>query len=324
VKPSANARERRSHSLHRCTTPAEFVERFREETGQAPHEFVRSVVENADIEAVIVGGSIPFGVATAISDVDLMVLLRSGQPRLAEVDAGHKLHNARYVGESRLVSDEVVLLVGGIEVEVQLMRSDQVLALGEALRRGGAVFTPLELILLARVKRGWVIEEDEGFRARHSALMEGRFLDLYIALREYAGALKETEDAWAAAAELPVLALYLGRAAVDKVCCFILALCGYPSIRSKWIRLVESGRIGAESPRAHALLGRGIRLLFPSAPSERASETARYLDEVVAFMGDAKAFAEEDRLFAIAFAQSRQIYDPALSRVSHRTGPLRE
>lgn len=307
---------KRPHSLHNCNGPSDFLSAFEAETGMSLDGFIDRLADRESVNVVILAGSIPLGVATSVSDLDLIVLLES--PNSRPLPSARTFPEIVFAAEgqvgSMLEARQVVAVLNGVEVDVHFLSAPAVVALAKRIARAGVLLTPNEICFMSRIKTGWVLAQNERFSDIVGRLRCDNSLEIHTATTYVTGSLQELEDAHAALTDNQELALYLGRCSVEKCFTAFLASRGYAYTGGKWLRLI--GRL--EAPRSlssdsfRSLLANGVRLLFP-APGGRAT-TEQYLAEVGSFLRSAREVMELDPLFKVAFAMCPQINEPVRAK----------
>lgn len=312
--------KKRPHRLHTCTSADAFPAAFCDETGHSIYDVVARFCGGAVPCGVVLGGSIPLGLGSPASDVDLLILLDppsttgngtagNGVPALPQQDPRTGVvFSATFAsdGGTRLASGEVVAMMGGVEVNGQLLSA---VAVGELIRRGVGArvsLTAHEIGLLSRLKTGWTLLRGPSFDRHCGALLSGNALEIHAVTWYLVGAVQELEDARAAVADSPMLALHLGRSCAERCVLAYFASRGFAYLGSKWLRALEP-----DSP-AHRLraLADGIpggfaalELMFPA----RDDAAEAYLDRVAALVATTRQVIEQDRAFRIAFSLCPQL-----------------
>src|SRR5688572_33484430 len=72
---SDNPSDRAVHSLNQCTNAQQLVEEVRALTGCSPNELVDSFIDSRVPRAVFAVGSLPWGMGTRTSSIELLVLV---------------------------------------------------------------------------------------------------------------------------------------------------------------------------------------------------------------------------------------------------------
>jgi hypothetical protein len=293
---------KRPHDLHRCASAEEFRENFEARLGRTITDFVDGVVP-AKRRAILLTGSIPDGIANAVSDVDLMVV--------ADVDGAVKLKASGFGGGPASIKAgrpgalELAVVdgvVGGVETDIALISGPRLAALSDALERGGVSLQEDEIRTLGRIKRGWIMADEGDYFAEFPGLLGGLTLEIYCATTYYSLALKRLEDAFAAQRSDADLALHLGRLGVETALHAYLAATGYCYPSAKWPLFLKRHN---DDP----ILDRGIALLFPPRAGT-AADLRRYLTDAQANVADIRRLIERDRTLRIAFDYCPQIYWP--------------
>ena len=287
---------KRAHALHRCGDAAAFRQAFEQQIGRSVEDLIGSVLPRETRRAILLTGSLAEGIGSAVSDIDLMVVM-DGEDVGDIRPKGPATVKSTAAGGLELAFIDSVL--EGLEVDIALISGRRLKPICEALSRGGVALGEEDIRVLARLKRGWVLDDPTGYLPGFLGLRDGLSLEIYCATTYYSLALKRLEDAFAAARKDPALSLHLGRLCVEQVFFAYLASKGtcYPG--AKWIGHV----------RKHDGIARGLPLLFPVF-SDEATEIGRYLVEVQRFADEIRDLIEQDRAFRIAFDFCPQIYTP--------------
>ena len=287
---------KRAHALHRCENAIAFRQAFEQQIGRSVEDLIDSVLPRETRRAILLTGSLAEGIGSAVSDIDLMVVI--GREDIAHIaPSGPATVKSTATGGLELAIIDCVL--EGLEVDIALVSGPRLGRICAALGRGGVALGEEDIRVLARLKRGWVLDDASGYLAAFPGLRDRLSLEIYCATTYYSLALKRLEDAFAAARKDPALSLHLGRLCVEQVIFAWLASKGtcYPG--AKWIAHV----------RKHEGVDHGLTLLFPTL-SDEAIEIGRYLIEVQRFADEIRSLIEQNRAFRIAFDFCPQIYTP--------------
>ena len=287
---------KRAHALHRCEDAAAFRQAFECQIGRSIEDLVGGVLPRDTRRAILLTGSLAEGIGSAVSDIDLMVVI-DGEDVAHIAPSGTATVKSTAAGGLELAIIDSVL--EGLEVDIALVSGPRLGRVCAALGRGGVALGEEDIRVLARLKRGWVLDDASGYLAAFPGLRDGLSLEIYCATTYYSLALKRLEDAFAAARKNPALSLHLGRLGVEQVFFAWLASQGscYPG--AKWIALV----------RGDERLGRGLPMLFPMLADD-AVEIGHYLIEIQRFADEIRDLIEQDMTFRIAFDFCPQIYTP--------------
>ena len=303
-----SATKKRLHDLYRCRDAAEFATAFADATGRKVGDVVRELCIVDDPCGIVLGGSLPLGLGTATSDVDLLVLLDNPDgetltkpsARTGVVFAGRAAE-----GGGGVACGEVVAFIEGIEVNCQLLSAVSVEHASRRIARAQIALTPYEIGLMSRLKTGWTLERTATFDARCAPLLGDEALELHSAVWYLVGAMQDLEDARAALADCTPLALHLGRSAAERGVLAYFASRGIAYIGAKWLRAFEpaqaAGRVGVlagDFPGGREAL----RILFPSFP-----DAASYVERVAAFVADLRRDIETLPACRIAIALCPQL-----------------
>jgi hypothetical protein len=305
---------KRPHTLHSSKGPVDFLLAFESETGLSLHSFIERFVDSKDVSAVILAGSIPLGLATSASDLDLIVLLQSENNRPMPSASTHPevIYAAeRQGGSTTLEARQVVAMLNGVEVDAHFLSAQVVADLSKRIARAGVLLTSNETCFMSRIKTGWVLTQTEGFSGYVGRLLRDNSLEIHTTTNNLVGALQELEDARVALADSHELALHLGRCSVEKCFMAYLSARGYAYPGGKWLRLLRllEPLRPQDSDSYQTLMSHGVNLLFPTTVNREVAEN--YLTEVAEFFRSVKELIEIDRTFKVAFALCPQIHEPA-------------
>jgi hypothetical protein len=302
---------KRPHGLHLHTHPQAFLEDFEAQTGATIAEIVRIAAGTENVVGVILGGSLPLGIGTSASDIDLLVVLdKSVRNCLPKSDAHTKVLHAGTFAEAgeRIVRGEVVLMRGGIEINCQILTLQAIVSAAQQLQRGHVSQTPYEFGLLSRLRTGWKLIGAERLRSLLAPLLESDALEVHCTIWYLVGATQELGDARAALEDCPRLALHLGRSAYERAVLAFLASRGFAYVGSKWLRAFEHtrrdtllGSHAAAVPGADS----AFQWLYPN--NGRLGEAAAYISEVTDQLATIRAAIEKDRTYAVATAICPQL-----------------
>jgi hypothetical protein len=299
------------HALHACSTAGEFLAKLEPLVGGDLSAFLRERVPGLDVFSAWLVGSIPAGVATALSDIDILVCVPAATPlRFPRMrgQAGMLFSGEQLARRDALQLGDIVVLAEGIELDVSVITQEGLAALSEQVQRGGSGLTSQQILILGRVLRGWSLTDPSPLHATLASLRESRVLDIHCAVRCLVGAHKHLEDARAALDDVPLLASHLARAAVEK--CFEAALAGDGelAVGTKWLRRAAAiaQRPGAQGKTMAALRGQGEPLLFPT-DVQGAAMAGAYVEAVQRFFRHVVDLVSRDVAIRIAIRGNAQL-----------------
>jgi hypothetical protein len=303
---------KRRHGLAGCSTIDNFLNRFREETGWTMMEMVAAMLPESRAACVAIVGSIPWGIASDRSDIDVVVVIEGAStPRLIAPAGATELFNGISTADSGGGAvREIVVVKEGIEIDVHAVCETWVTALDNQLARTGGQADPNSITLVTRLKRGWLVHQTVAVKESLAGIWQNAAVDIAAAVRHIIFALKNLQYARHATESNPVLALQLGRGTVEQAYAAYLAKVGFP-FGPKWLRLLtkEGGLrwLAKDGDRAFStLLDNGVELLFPTYVLEPV-QTASYLGRVEAFLTAVRRELEREVGFAVAFRLARQV-----------------
>ncbi len=297
------------HTLYECSTAEEFRARFETTTGRPLPRVTDGLLRCTAPKAIFSVGSIPLGMGTRGSDVDMIVLVDS-KDVLENTNASvvNGSQGAAFLNENDpLVAGSFLQLHAGVLVDIQVAIAPAIGDIYGRLRRRSPELGENEVRILGRLRTGWLLWETEGYLERHSINSNDRTLPIYCCTRNFVTALTHQRKA-EKALELHdvILALQLGRACVEMAYLAYFASEGLVYLGVKWLAQLGFARDAQERLVRHPLLKHNLRLLFPVFGSTE-TEAALYLREVGEFLGSIRALIEQQILFRIAFRACAQI-----------------
>lgn len=297
------------HTLYECCSAEEFRTRFETTTGCPVQQLTDDLIPRTTPKAIFSAGSIPLGMGTRGSDVDIIVLVDSKE---ALVDSTGRTANnsqqASFFNESdTLLAGTFIQLLRGVLVDVQVAITPAIRDIYTRLRRRSPELNEIEIRILGRLRSGWLLWETEGYLERNSINFSDRTLAVYCCTRNFVTALTHQRKA-AKALELHdvLLALHLGRASVEMAYLAYFASEGILHLGVKWLAQLGFARGAQARLIRHPLLKQSLHLLFPVFGSTK-TEATQYLREVGEFSTSIRSLIEEQILFRIAFKACVQI-----------------
>jgi hypothetical protein len=303
-------RHKAAHTLYSAASPEEFCRRFAEQTGAEPWWHPSIMLPGGRLKGLVLGGSIPLGIGSAASDIDLIAVLDLPESVPQGFPARDGVVSTTYsgVGTPKAFAN-LVLIDGAVEIDIVFLALERLEEMHRLARRPAGPLNPSDLRLLSMSKHGWVLQDSPNFAAFLEMLRNDHVLVMKATVSKFIFALKALEDARAAVADNAVLALHLGRSCVDWTVQGYYASQGILHLGEKWLRLASAPRLAGINQIPAGLLSRAQHLLFPAFSQDR-TEAARYLHDVARFAADVKAFIERNPRLKAAFALSAQVGDP--------------
>jgi hypothetical protein len=306
--PEYTVNERLPHALHECRNVDEFCLRFEDLTACPVSSIANDITPPELPKAIFLVGSLPLGMATSDSDIDMIVLVDSKaallnqQRSIANSDQHLEFFNE---GDS-LLAGMFLTMKAGILMDLQVAITPAIHQIQNRLRRRGPELSENEIRILGRLGTGWLLWQSEDYLGRNGVILNDPALGVYCCTRHFVSALLHRRKA-VKALDLgdPVLGMMLGRSSVELAYLAYFSSEGYPYLGPKWPALIGHARGASERVNRHPLLKQGIRLLFPCD----AASAAQYLRDVQEFHCSMKALIEQKLMFRIAFRACPQI-DP--------------
>ena len=298
-----------SHALHECRTAQEFIERFEAMTGRQIREVTDDLIPSSTPRAIFVAGSIPLGMGTRGSDVDMIVLVDDRDSIMqGRVQSANSSQEAAFCNEADpLLAGTFLKLQAGVLVDIQVAQTPAIHSIYKRLRRRSPELSETEIRILGRLRTGWLLWESEGYLQQRAVNVNDPTLLVYCCTRNFVTALTQQRKA-AKALELhdTHLALQLGRAAVEMAYLAYFASEGLVYLGAKWLAQLGFARGARERIARHPLLEQGVHFLFPEFNSTEV-DAGRYLQEVEKFVMSIRGVIERQVMFRIAFKACAQI-----------------
>jgi len=299
-----------AHALHESAGAEDFSGRFEAFTGQSVGFVVGRIVRPDAPRAVFLTGSIPLGMGTHGSDVDLLVLI---DDKRALVGGGSAIANTdqelAFSNDSDSLRAGLFLKVlNGVTVEVAAVVTPGIARIQRRLRSRGPELTEGEIMTLGRLGTGWLLLQTDDYLQRAGILLQDPAFDVYCSTRNFTYGLIYRLKAGRALelGDIPQ-ALHLGRLSVEMACLAFFASEGLSYLGAKWLAQIGHARGGAERLARHPLLADAVTLLFPVYGPGAAGATS-YLLAVTQFLDSMRSQIEQKTLFRIAFRACPQIH----------------
>lgn len=305
---SAILNSKRPNNLYKVSTAEEFsVGMLAWMEGDATWHPAQFVADGA-LTALLVVGSIPLGIGSCASDVDLVAIVRGTSDLPSSFPADDRIVFAARTGTQ---SANIVIVSHGLEIDIQFIAMSWLSTTYKAATGNGAMPSLADMNLLGQIKLGWVLAAERKIRSFLVMLQKDRSIEIRSSVRAYVSSLKTLEDAIAARTDNPVLALHLGRLAVERALGAYLAAQGSIGLGDKWLRLDRQATGQDKSAPLFHLFDEAEGLLFPTFDlSENAVRT--YLQRVTSFNASVKTQVETSPAYRIAFRVCPQIINPDL------------
>ena len=298
-----------SHSLHECHSAQAFIERFEAAIHCSVRHIADPFIAATAPKAIFLVGSLPLGMGTSSSDVDLIVIVDSKADVLrSETHAANTEQRLEFSNENDpLTIGMFVTLMQGILVDLQVAVSPMIHNVQSRLRRRGPDLSESEVRTLGRLSSGWLLWQTEGYLERSGVVLQDPALSVYCCTKNYVFALNDQRKAAKALdlGDIP-LALQLGRLSVEMSYLAYFSSEGLPFLGAKWLAQIGYAHGAAERVHRHPLLREGVPLLFP-AWNVTAAEAGQYLENVGEFLISMRRLIEQRMLFKIAFKACPQI-----------------
>jgi hypothetical protein len=316
--PSARVTEfdfsvRRGHSLYLSKDSADFSRRFEDEFSQSVHDFVSTLLHPGQEFVAFAVGSIPLGVGSSASDIDLYVVLES-RDAIVEEQVGSRNSNssAAFVAWNRaLISLELVRIVAGVEVNVAFILRAGWEELVRHLAGKGPELNEREIAILSRLRTGWPLSWAEEYLERCRPLVSSAAVDVFCCTKFYWVGQKFLEKAEKALTDGDLdLATHLIRVAAERTCQAYLASRGMAHAGVKWItylkRMARRGSRAGDTSLEALLNTTGLPLvLLGRLGSPEGGRKA--VTDLRTLLVEARCLIEKNVLFKIALQACPQV-----------------
>ncbi|GLZ50076.1 hypothetical protein Acsp06_62610 [Actinomycetospora sp. NBRC 106375] len=299
---------KRKHSLHASRNAADFSARLVAETGATPSHLVRRFVGLEHPKEIVLAGSIPQGVGTEVSDVDLLVITDASQygDRSPETQAD-VVYSGLVLGEESPVVLSTVALAAGVEIDFAVVDADRLAALIRRLSSESLLLTAPQIQLLSGVKSGWpLIEPDR--TTPHAEGLTNDSLEIRCTVRYYVAALKALEDALAATQDDERLVWHLSRLCIERGFRAYFASVHHPHLGDKWLRFMSHHLRSPDDRKAarfRDVAQRGSELLMRGGGDpDRCDE---HLRDVREWLDSLRGLLAEDLRYGVALRLSPQL-----------------
>jgi hypothetical protein len=267
------------------------------------------MIPSAAPKAIFVAGSIPLGMGTRGSDVDIIVLIDDRDAFIqGRAPVANNDQEAAFCNEAdSLLAGTFLKLHAGILIDIQVAMTPAILGIYGRLRRRSPELSETEIRILGRLRTGWLLWESDGYLQRRAVNVNDPTLLVYCCTRNFVTALTHQRKA-AKALELHDihLALQLGHAAVEMAYFAYFSSEGLVYLGAKWLAQLGFARGAQERVARHPLVKEGVRLLFPVFDSTE-NEAAEYLRKVGELVTSIRSLIEQQVIFRIAFKTCAQI-----------------
>lgn len=303
-----------THQLHLSQDADNFCRAFERHCGVAPSTLVENYIERNAISAIFLGGSIPLGIATGASDIDFIVLTTDEQSvRLnpTSIDARNIFSGISGDQTDSPQKTNVVADFANLEIDINFIRYSDLIKISNTAKASNTKLTTDQVMLLSRIKTGWLIDCAQEVRDELNALSADDSLEVRCSVNNLRNSFKAYGHAQVAASENPDLAIYLGRASVEWCFMALLASMGYAYPGEKWlkifIRAVSSSGTSTEQQLAH-LYDSGLQVLLP-ARTNTSAKVDSYLKDVGIWLTTVRTYIEQNPTYKLANRFCKQIYD---------------
>src|SRR4051812_11635147 len=153
--------EKKAHNLY-CSADAEhFLSKFHAHTGKTISSFLNEFINTELIDAVSLTGSIPYGIGSAVSDIDFVLLVNDRDFFVREKSQLEKKGLTFSYEEDGLVLGGFVSICEGLEIDITIVPTKSYSIIYERLTQGNTFLNGDELTLLSRIETGWLLHGDQ-------------------------------------------------------------------------------------------------------------------------------------------------------------------
>lgn len=286
-------RKKKIHDLYLAKDTNDFLNRLKNYDIDLL-SLIDQVVDPKFTKGIVLGGSIPEGTGTNVSDVDILILLNTtdalGELTMSIGDIPLKwLHP-----NINFTSNWVVFFINGIEVNFEFKIHPEINSktnLAEKNRSEVLNENIDHLRFLARMANGWDLYNKD-FISLWKSYYEIDQLKNRRILSEFTLATKELEDMQEAIGKATGLVSILGSYVVTKLMRSLLAYDGYYAPSVKWLRRVDNLIQNSDSELT-ILFQQGRDLLFPGINTNQEDQLA-YFKAVLLYTQSVELFLSKE------------------------------
>lgn len=246
-------------------------------------------------KAVFLVGSLPLGMATGGSDVDLILLVDS-----RAVILNNETGNIRE-GASDLLVKHFWFFVGGVDIDVMMVITPTINSIYECLRGKNPWLGESEIMILSRLGAGWLLWQSDQYLERNGVVINNSELDVRCSTKRFVFAFAHREKAVKALAVNDIsLCLHHGRLSVEKAYLAYFSSEGLSYLGDNWLAQITRADGALERVHRHPLLMEYVHLLFPVYRSTQV-EAAQYLQAVSESLTKIRRLIEEKSSYRLAY-----------------------
>lgn len=286
-------RKKKSHDLYLAKNANDFLIRLKSYDIDLV-SLIDQVVDKKYTRGIVLGGSIPEGTGTNISDVDILILINTtdalGDMTTSIGDIPIKwLHpNVNFT------SNWAVFFINGIEINFEFKVNPEINNnINLTKKNRSEIFNENvdHLRFLARMANGWDLYNKD-FISLWRDYYEISHLRNRRILSEFTLATKELEDMQEAIGKATGLVSILGSYVVTKLMRSLLAYDGYYAPSVKWLRRVDNVIQNSDSELA-ILFKKGRDLLFPKINVDKEDQLI-YFNAVLMYTQSVEIFLSKE------------------------------
>jgi predicted nucleotidyltransferase len=288
-------RRKQPHELYLCNSKESLIEALSKKDIDLNKLIFEFVKPKAD-PAIVVTGSIANGIATEVSDLDVIILLNSFSDLKAKRISilGNAVNYMPYSDDNKM---EITMFISHIEVNLYFFSNEKIkrfFCADDPLSQVETVNAEdhFQMRFLGRLQNCWIIRNQTVVDQWKQYFQIDKFRISRITT-EFTAATKNLEDLKASIGVGTGCVAMLGSSIISKALRALLAYKGFCFISGKWLRKVNQ-YIDQEGLPEGELFFKGRALVLPGM-HETIDEEIKYFNEVYSYCLSVKAILESEQ-----------------------------
>ncbi|MGA4605127.1 hypothetical protein [Pseudoalteromonas maricaloris] len=295
-----------------------FLDRFRENTKVDLQTLINKIANDTAVDSAYIVGSIPVGVGSRISDVDIYVIINK------DINGGNfapdVLNMAEQVkwyssDDDPLVIGEAIFIINGVKVDVELLRASGIESMCNRLGSSHTLLSDSDINVFGKIRAGWALPFPSGELGEKLSSKEKAF-DIYVTTKCLFTAISWFNKSMIVSGNTYVHSVLLARYAVEQCFSAYFASIGYAALRAKWVQFLMQGACQLsefDQGNFNKIRESGLSLLFPDFESTTNEEGfIKYLEKVRGFLLVTKKVLTSSPEYKIAISLNGEMSIPNL------------
>ena len=284
----SNIIQKKPHVLHDCKNKDE-LRKVLSDYKIDLDEIVNVFIKEDAVYCSMVVGSISEGLATSVSDLDILVFIDDESLFLDGVNFVSGVPVVNVVGGTKGWFRQVLIVKSGVEINIDFVVPKGFSSLIGALspeNSSQSLFqaydlSPRDILYLDRLRSGWVLTGSKNAEKWRKSFCVDQLCSVMVK-QYFILSVENFEDVIAAKDSAKGLVAHLGRISVEHGMRSLLATTGFVSQTDKWLRKIDF-HLSRNEALDHELLEYGRRLMFPNILCS-VEEQHRYIVDVAEFI----------------------------------------